>query len=262
MAIKIQIIGSALVCTNTDTSDIIISQPSKDVWYKEDQLQTLSRIAFYDSNGIKGAGIYTDEMPPFELSEAIDENDVAFNIVTFREFATNFLGYDAVGQQQALSSSTGWAEYRDTTYVTGSPFSLLASTITNLPNNAGSIIQDQKPVDVTTFYNGSIITGRSGDGILITIDFIITPTQPATTYAEVWLDITGGTGTPTNFANLYKHIITFPKGTGTERPISIVIGGYTKATWETNGAVVKVLANGTAEIKDIRYVITRTHKAR
>lgn len=35
------------------------------------------------------------------------------------------------------------------------------------------------------------------------------------------------------------------------------------ATWEANGAVVKIISNdGTSDVYDIRYVIKRTHKAR
>ena len=80
-------------------------------------------------------------------------------------------------------------------------------------------------------------------------------------YIEIWFDITGGTETPTALANLYKRIISFPKGNGIERPVNFTVSGYTLNTWETNGAVVKIRANGTCDIYDIRYVITRMHKA-
>ncbi len=62
MSIKIEIIGNALVCTDTVTSDIIISQPSKDTWYKEDELQ-IGRIIFYDANGLKGEELITKDFP-------------------------------------------------------------------------------------------------------------------------------------------------------------------------------------------------------
>ena len=156
---------------------------------------------------------------------------------------------------------TGWGDYVDNAYTSVSPF-LLSTTPLNLPNNKASVLEDQLPTDVTTFYDGTVITGRAGDGILVTIDFLAKPTSPATTYVEVWIDITGGTGTPANLANLYKRIVTFPKGNGVERPINFTFGGYTYPTWQANGGVVKVVANGSCEIYDIRYVITRTHKAR
>jgi hypothetical protein len=160
-----------------------------------------------------------------------------------------------------IISSSGWASYADTTYTEGSPFQLLADTDTLLPNDSGSNIITQIPYDVTEFYDGSVITGQNGDTMVITIDFLSKPTSGATTYIETWLDITGGTGTPTSLANLYKRIISFPKGNGVERPIVLSTMVYSLDTWEANGAVVKVRANGTCDIYDIRYVITRTHKA-
>lgn len=162
---------------------------------------------------------------------------------------------------ESIAGRTGWGQYQDNQYTSGAPFSLAANTDVLLPNNGLSSIETQKPTDVTTFYDGTVITGRNGDGILIKIEFTALPTSANTTYIEVWFDITGGTGTPANLANLYKRIISFPKGSGVERPINFTVCGYTLDTWEANGAEIYVRANGTANLYDIRYVITRTHKA-
>lgn len=107
-----------------------------------------------------------------------------------------------------LFGRTGWGQYQDTQYTSVSPFALAADTDTNLPNNAGSVIETQKPTDVTTFYDGTVITGRNGDGVTLTIEFQAEPTNVATTYLEVWVDIGGSVG------ELYRRIITFPKGQG------------------------------------------------
>lgn len=152
--------------------------------------------------------------------------------------------------------NTGWAQYADTQYTSGAPFSVVGNTDTILPNNAGGIIDSQKPSDVTTFYDGTVITGRNGDGLAITIDFNAVPTNAGTTFMEVWVDIGGGIG------QLYKRIITFPKGTGIVRPINFTVNAYTLDTWETNGGTVYVRANGSIDLYDIRYVLTRTHKAK
>lgn len=151
---------------------------------------------------------------------------------------------------------TGWGAYNDTTYTSGSPFSILADTDTVLPNNNGSTITSQVPSDITTFYDGSVITGRNGDGLLITIDMVAQPTEVSTTSLELWFDIGGAVG------ELYRRIVTFPKGNGVDRPINFTTNVYTLDTWEANGATVYVNANGTCDIFDIRYVIARTHKAR
>lgn len=160
----------------------------------------------------------------------------------------------ALAQTSVQPSDSGWGQYQDTQYTSGSPFSVAAATDTVLPNNAGAVIESQKPADVTTFYNGSVITGRAGDGILISIDCKLLPTNAGTTTAEFWFDIGGAVG------ELYRRIVTFPKGAGVERPLNFSVSGYTLDTWEANGATVYVRSNNTMDVYDIRYVITRTHK--
>ena len=149
----------------------------------------------------------------------------------------------------------GWAQYADTQYTVGSPFSVAGNVDTVLPNNALNNIETQKPLDVATFYDGSVITGRNGDGIAITVDMLAIPTNANTSYVEIWFDIGSG-------QDLYKRIISFPKGNGVERPINFSVSGYTLGTWEANGATVYVRADNTVNLYDIRYVITRTSKAK
>ena len=158
--------------------------------------------------------------------------------------------------QVALNTTvTGWADYADGQYTSGSPFSLAANTDTALPNNAATIIDSQKPADVTTFYDGSVITGRDGDGLLINLDFKVVPQSGAATYIETWIDIGGAVG------ELYRCPASFPKGAGEVRSITQSTAAYTLNTWEANGGTVYVRSNGPCEIYDIRYVLFRTHKA-
>lgn len=151
---------------------------------------------------------------------------------------------------------TGWAQYQDTQYTVGAQFSVLAGTDTILPNNAGLVIESQLPSDITSFYSAGKITGRNGDGISITVDMIVTPSSGVATYVEVWFDI----GSPVG--ELYRRILTFPKGAGVELPINFTVIGYTLETWEANGALVYIKSNGPITVYNQRYVITRTHKAR
>ena len=151
--------------------------------------------------------------------------------------------------------TTGWAQYSDTQYTAVSPFSLVADTDTLMPNNAGSVVDSQLPSDITSYYSGGKITGQAGDGVLITVDLIAVPTNANTTTIEIWFDIGGAVG------ELYRRIVTFPKGVGVDRPISFSVSGYQLDTWETNGAAVWVNANGTCDLSLIRYVVSRSHKA-
>lgn len=157
--------------------------------------------------------------------------------------------------QLPLNTYTGWAQYADTEFTPASPFSILADVDTILPNNAGSVIDAYKPTDITAFYDAGKITGRAGDGILITVDCNATPTSASATYLEIWFDIGGAVG------ELYRRIVTFPKGNGVLRPINFTVAGYTLDTWEANGAITHVRSDGPVDISNIRYVVTRTHKA-
>ena len=158
-----------------------------------------------------------------------------------------------------LYGMTGWGAYSDTAYTSASPFTVTAGTPKqSLPNNAGSKIETQLPNDVVTFYNGTTITGRDGDGLLITLEL---KAKPVTNTSDVRLlttiDIGGSIG------EIYTKEIFLTKGVGVEHYILKTVNAYTLDTWESNGGTVMIEAfNSDIEVYDIRYIITRTHKAR
>lgn len=153
---------------------------------------------------------------------------------------------------------TGWADYTDTIYTSGSPFTVTASTVASLPNNAGTSNETQLPVDVPTFYNGTTITGRNGDGIAVTIEFKCRPAGVAANpRLNIRVDIGGAVG------EIFQGDFLLNKGSGVEHYFLRTFTGYTLGTWEANGGIIEVEAfNEDIEIYDIRYVITRTHRAR
>lgn len=161
------------------------------------------------------------------------------------------------GMAQTRARWSGWAEYQDTQYTSGSPFALTADQDTILPNNAGTTRDSQKPPDVATFYNSETqkITGRDGDGLNIFIYFTAVPATAAGNYIDLWLDI----GDPVG--ELYRRTITFPKGNGVAAGISMSIAGFTLDTWETNGGSAMVRSSTNCSLYGIRYVLTRTHKS-
>lgn len=153
---------------------------------------------------------------------------------------------------------TGWGSYGDTTYTEGSPLTIIdGATAVDLPNDKGTAIESQKPSDITTFYDGTIITGREGDGINLTIDFKCKPTTGAANpRLTVAIDIGGG------IPELYTRDFVLAKGSGVEHNYLSSFNAYTLDTWEANGGTLKISANNdNIEVYDIRYVITRTHKA-
>lgn len=154
---------------------------------------------------------------------------------------------------------TGWAVYNDTQYTTGSPFLVTAGAPSQaLPNNALSKIETQLPTDVTTFYDGTVITGRNGDGIMIMMEFQCRPTTNSSDVRlKTSIDIGGLIG------EIYPFEFNLGKGIGVEHFFLKSTLAYTLDTWESNGGTVMIEAfNSNIEVYNIRYLITRTHKAR
>lgn len=147
----------------------------------------------------------------------------------------------------------GWADYADTQYTSGSPLSVLANTDTLLPNDGLGGVKTYEPPDVTLYDAGTQkITGINGETRLWTLDCSVLPTSGGTTYIEFWLDIGGTVG------ELYRRIVSFPKGNGVIRPVTLTTFIYTLDTFEANGGSVYCRANGSCNIYDIRFILART----
>ena len=155
---------------------------------------------------------------------------------------------------------TGWGDYVDTQYTSSNPYTGVPTSPTRvtLPNNAGTIRHQQKPVDIATFYDSatSTITGRNGDGINIVIEFKARPVNTNIPRITVAIDIGGSVG------EIYRRDFLLAKGAGVEHYYLNSFNAYTLDTWESNGGAVKISSTFPVEIYDIRYIITRTHKAR
>jgi hypothetical protein len=160
--------------------------------------------------------------------------------------------------ENSASDYTGWAAYADGTYTSANPLILPAFNKITLPNDASSKNESQKPIDVTEFYNAtnSTITGRNGDGLNVVIEFKVRPTVNQTTKVTVAIDI----GAP--IGEIYTRDFITSKGVGVEHYYLSSFSGYNLGTWEANGGTVKIESDNEADIYDIRYVLTRTHKAR
>ena len=153
--------------------------------------------------------------------------------------------------------TSGWASYIDTGFPdAGTPFTLSAATDTQLPNNAGTVIDFQKPADVTTFYDGNVITGRNGDNLDIMLYFKAVPSAVGQ-FLDIWIDIGGSVG------ELYRQTFSFPKGAGVERGVLYSLSSaYTLDTWEANGGTVFLRSDASMDIYDINFNFDRSHKAK
>ena len=151
----------------------------------------------------------------------------------------------------AAALTSGWGAYVHT----GAMQTLAAGVKVTLTNNAGSVIETQKPADIATFYDGSVITGREGDGVAIGVELTFTPSSGAASLITVAIDIGGAVG------ELYVQEYTILHGSGVAHKVAYVANAYQLDTWEANGGLVKVLADGPGSVTLVRYVIQRLHKA-
>lgn len=158
---------------------------------------------------------------------------------------------------------TGWAEYTDTQYTSGSPWQPTPATWNDVPNNAGSKIETQMPLDITKMYDGATgkILGRNGDGLSITVEFIAKPTTATATFMDFAFFIGNNLG-PLGDGRIYQRTLSFPKGQNVERVHSFNVDGYTLGTWEANGAKFQINPTNAVDIYKLRYVLTLNHKAR
>lgn len=156
----------------------------------------------------------------------------------------------------STKNQTGWASYTDTQYSSGSPFTVLANTPTILPNNAGNVRDTQKPPYIPTYYDGTGVLGRNGDGLDIMIYFTAIPSI-ANQNIDVWIDI--GDLTP---IVLYFETKDFPKGAGEIRGIKYSLpSAYTLDTWEANKGKVYIESNANLDVYGMVFNFDTSHRA-
>jgi hypothetical protein len=145
---------------------------------------------------------------------------------------------------------TGWASYVHT----GAAQALLANTKVTLTNNAGTILEPQKPDDIAAFYSGGLVTGRNGESIIIGVNIVFTPSSALASTLYMAIDIGGSIGEiePADFSIL--------KGSGVAHRINYTKAPYMGATFAANGGAIKVMSDGPGEITGTVYLIHRLHK--
>lgn len=187
----------------------------------------------------------------------------AVGLLVYDTDASVFYFYDGSSWQGLASTSisndfTGWGDYADTQFTETARGTVAANTTYFLPNNAGRSNESQKPLDVSTFYNPTTgrILGRNGDGLNVTVEFKLRPTTNNDTRVTLGIDIGGTVG------EIYIRDFSLTRGQNQEHYYLSSFNAYTLGTWETNGGRILIRSTHQVEVYDIRYVLTRTHKAR
>lgn len=155
----------------------------------------------------------------------------------------------------SLAAPSGWADYTDSTYTTGSPLSISAGVDTVIPNDGVTVRDQELPGDLTELWNaaGNYVPGRAGDSYIVLVEFTIRRASGTSDFSFTnFLDI-GGAVPP-----LYKSKRTV---NGTEdSDIFYAPPVYTLDTWATNGGQTKINCSVAAEIYGIRHVVHRLHR--
>lgn len=147
-----------------------------------------------------------------------------------------------------------WAQYSDTTYTTGSRFSITGNAAAvNMPNDSGSVIDAYMPVGLE-FYDGvsGLITPNTvGETYDLRINFKGESTTNQN-FLTISLDIGGALGV------ILEKVVDFPRGQGIEHSFSSSNIIYALGTFVANGGQLKISADDDAEIWDVSYYIVRT----
>tara|TARA_R100001369_G_scaffold91677_1_gene133668 strand:+ start:6012 stop:6719 length:708 start_codon:yes stop_codon:yes gene_type:complete len=194
------------------------------------------------------SGILT---PRMTTTQRTTITNPAIGLLVYDTDENAFYFYDGgswvrLSSENSTSDYTGWADYIDGTYTSANPF-IVNSTKVTLPNDAATIRDSQKPIDVTEFYNttNSTITGRDGDAINIVIEFKARPNTSSVTRLTLAIDIGGTIG------EIYKRDFVLAKGNNVEHYYLSSFNAFTLNTWEANGGAVKISSTASADIYDI-----------
>lgn len=246
-------IQSDLAIGCADTYDLYDVNRVANVLLSSDEFKSRASLgsAFLGTNVSLGLRSTSDGE---NFCELLNEGDVNFKGFVGNALYNKQNDPNAFAQVGDVQDATGHASYTDTAYSVGSPLTLLAGVNTVLPNNSGVIYDDEKPDDITTFYNGTTITGRDGDGLAIMIYFKATPST-INSELDIWIDIGGGIG------ELYRQTVYF-RGATKKGVLYTLPTAYTRATWESNGGTVYVKASVNMTVYGMNFNISRTHKSK
>ena len=159
-----------------------------------------------------------------------------------------------------VNSYTGWAQYGDSTYTSGSPLAVNNARVKYTNDGlASTTVKTQLPSDVTDFWNAStnkITPQNAFDFYILRIDFKA-KMNSANGFGVLQLDIGGGIGLIT------ERTLSFPKGTSVETTFNISFPVYTGTTFLANGGELyfdTTAGSDNMDVYDLTVVIDRLYK--
>jgi len=161
----------------------------------------------------------------------------------------------AVARLSRLERAYGWGVYRDTTYSSGSPWTLTGGTAAALPNNAGDNTISFMPPGVKPFYDGSKIKPAAvGDYYILTVR-MQGQYSGVLPVLEFRIDVGGSVG------EICKETLTFDRGSGVTHPFSIVVPFEASEPFVTNGGTIELesVAGGDVDFWGMENQISRVN---
>jgi hypothetical protein len=164
-------------------------------------------------------------------------------------------GQNVVVYPQGGSTTLGWARYMDDEYTSfNDGLSLAADTLTQLPNNRGTVVRSHPSIDFYTNGVNSKIYGQNlNDVYVATIEF--KAQTPNANQTHLNLSVENGGGIIENLDISLGYV----KGNATPQIFHNIFQYYIDQSFLDNGATFKIQSHGgTSTIWDIEYFIQRT----
>ena len=152
------------------------------------------------------------------------------------------------------AAHTGWGQYSDSTYTSGSPLSIASTTAQLTCDGAGSQTNTSYLPGGATLWDTSTnkITPQTAfDFYIVRVTFVADP-NTANDYFDLKLDIGGGIGV------IWQETRGFLKGTNPQS-FSFTIPVYTGSTFLANGGQLDITTSGTVTFYDIGITICKVH---
>lgn len=121
---KFEIQGAAIICTDTETNNVILFEPKLWTWINKQEFDENQQISFVDVNNVP----YKNQETIF-LSEAVDSEGTPFTEQTFALFISENLGKTSGGSGPEANSETFTVESNNSLTV---PAYTLSDVITGL----------------------------------------------------------------------------------------------------------------------------------
>lgn len=150
---------------------------------------------------------------------------------------------------------TGWGQYSDSTYTSGSPLTVATTTAQLTCDGLGSQTNTSYlPLNSTGLWDTSTnkITPQTAfDFYIVRVTFTADP-GTANDYFDLCLDIGGGIG------QIWCETRGFLKGTAAQK-FSFTIPVYTGSTFLANGGQLDLVTSGTIDFYDIGVTVCKVH---